>query len=58
MLQIVHHLSGTNGRKSGGNTGNTVIIIHSGLLPDSRNASNNFKRLESFLSLVSECSCW
>ena len=26
--------SGTNGRKSGGRTGNTVITIHSGLLPD------------------------
>ena len=46
--------SGTNGRKSGGSTGNTVITIHSGLLPESTKASNSFKRLESFLSLVSE----
>ena len=46
--------SGTNGRKSGGSTGNTVITIHSGLLPDCWNASNNFKRFVIFLRLVSE----
>ena len=46
--------SGTNGRKSGGSTGNTVITIHSGLLPDCWNASNSFKRLVIFLRLVSE----
>ncbi len=46
--------SGTKGRKSGGSTGNTVITIHSGLLPESTKASSSFKRLESFFSLVSE----
>ena len=46
--------SGTKGLKSGGNTGNTFITIHSGLFPDSLNASNNFNLLDSFLSLVSE----
>ena len=46
--------SGTNGRKSGGNTGNTVITIHSGLLFESRNDSSNFRRFDIFLSLVSE----
>ena len=45
---------GTKGRKSGGRTGNTVITIHSGMLPESTNASNNFNRLESFFNLVSE----
>ena len=49
--------SGTRGRKSGGRTGNTVKIIHSGLLPDFTNASINFKRLVSFLILVSELVC-
>ena len=46
--------SGTNGRKSGGNTGKTVITIHSGLLFESRNDSSNFRRFDIFLSLVSE----
>ena len=46
--------NGTNGRKSGGSTGNTVITIHSGLLPDCWKASNNFKRLVIFLRFVSE----
>ncbi len=46
--------NGTNGRRSGGNTGSTVRIIHSGLLPDCTNASSNLIRLVSFLRLVSE----
>ena len=46
--------SGTKGLKSGGKTGKTFIIIHSGLLPESLKASSNFKRLDNFLSLVSE----
>src|ERR1700723_865579 len=46
--------SGTNGRRSGGSTVNTVSTIHSGLLPDSMNASMSFSRLESRLILVSE----
>ena len=46
--------SGTNGRKSGGSTGSTSMIIHSGLLPLSRNDSNSFKRFDNFFSLVSE----
>ena len=45
---------GTKGLRSGGKTGNTFIIIHSGLLPESLNASNSFNLLDSFLSLVSE----
>ena len=46
--------NGTSGRKSGGNTGNTSRIIHSGLMPDFLNASNTFKRLAFFLILSSE----
>ena len=49
--------SGTNGRKSGGSTGKIFITIHSGLLLESRNASNNLRRLDIFLSLVSEPVC-
>ena len=45
---------GTRGLRSGGNIGRTFIIIHSGLLPDSLNASSSFRRLDNFLSLVSE----
>ena len=45
---------GTKGLRSGGNTGKIFIIIHSGLLPESLNASNNFSLLESFFSFVSE----
>jgi hypothetical protein len=41
--------SGTSGRKSGGSTGSTVMIIHSGLLPEVWNASISFKRLLIFL---------
>ena len=46
--------SGTRGRRSGGSTGSTVIIIHSGLLPDCWNDSSNLRRLVIFLRLVSE----
>ena len=46
--------SGTKGLKSGGKTGKTFITIHSGLLPESLKASSNFKRLDNFLSFVSE----
>ena len=46
--------SGTSGRRSGGSTGSTVITIHSGRLPDSRNASTSLIRLVRRLSLVSE----
>ena len=46
--------NGTNGRKSGGNTGNTVRIIHSGLMPDFLKASRIFRRLAFFLILSSE----
>ena len=46
--------SGTSGRRSGGITGTTVMIIHSGLLPEKRNASTIFSRLASFLCLMSE----
>ena len=46
--------NGTNGRKSGGSTGNTSITIHSGLMPDFLKASINFKRLAFFLTLTSE----
>ena len=45
---------GTNGRKSGGITGNTVRIIHSGFVLDSKKASTSFKRLTKFLRLASE----
>ena len=45
---------GTSGLRSGGNTGRTSIIIHSGLLPESLNASSNFNLFEIFLSFVSE----
>ena len=46
--------NGTNGRNSGGNTGNTVIIIHSGRLFDATNDSITLRRLENFLIFVSE----
>ena len=44
--------SGTRGRSSGGMTGMTSRIIHSGRLPDSRNASTTLRRLVSFFFLV------
>ena len=45
---------GTSGLKSGGSTGKTFMTIHSGLLPESLNASKSFNLFESFLSFVSE----
>ena len=45
---------GTKGRSSGGITGITSKIIHSGREPDSRKASRSFNRLTSFLRLASE----
>ena len=45
---------GTSGRRSGGNTGNTDITIHCGLLPDSMKESTSFSRLIKRLSLVSD----
>src|SRR5690606_27471525 len=49
--------NGTKGRKSGGRTGNTVITIQRGSLPELWNDSNNLRRLESSLILVSELVC-
>ena len=46
--------SGTSGRRSGGSTGNTSRIIHSGFMPDFLNASITFRRLAFFLILISE----
>ena len=46
--------SGTSGRSSGGMTGITSIIIHSGRDPDSRNASTSFNLFTSFLRFASE----
>ena len=46
--------NGTNGRRSGGNTGKTSITIHSGLTPERWKPSKTFKRLENFLILASE----
>ena len=46
--------SGTSGRRSGGNTGNTVMIMYSGRLPESIKASTSFTRFEKRLSFVSE----
>ena len=45
---------GTNGLNSGGRTGNTVRIIHSGRLLDTIRDSIAFKRLVCFLIFVSE----
>ena len=46
--------NGTKGRNSGGITGNTSKIIHSGLVLDSRKASIILRRLTNFLRLASE----
>ena len=46
--------SGTSGRSSGGITGTTSRIIHSGRLFDSMKASISFSRLTSFLRRASE----
>ena len=48
---------GTKGLRSGGKTGNTFIIIHSGLLPESLNASNSFNLFDNFFNFVSELVC-
>ena len=45
---------GTSGRNSGGITGITFNIIHSGLSLDSKKASINFKRLTNFFFFVSD----
>jgi hypothetical protein len=45
--------SGTNGRRSGGITGTTVRIIHSGLLPEAMKASISLSRLANFFFLMS-----
>ena len=45
---------GTRGRRSGGRTGTIFRIIHSGRLPESRNASTTLRRLPSFLRFASE----
>ena len=45
---------GTKGRNSGGMTGMTSRIIHSGRAPDSMNDSTSFRRFTYFLRLASE----
>ena len=45
--------NGTSGRSSGGMTGRTVMIIHSGRLPDSMKCSTTFSRLMIFLGFNS-----
>ena len=49
---------GTRGRSSGGMMGITSMIIHSGLLPDSRKASTIFSRLVIFFFLVWDRVVW
>ena len=46
--------NGTNGLKSGGNTGRTVITICSGLLPELLKDSSICKRLSIFLDFASD----
>ena len=48
--------SGTSGRSSGGITGMTSRIIHSGRLVDLRNASITFRRLAYFSFFCADCS--
>ena len=48
---------GTKGLKSGGKTGRTFIIIHSGLFPELLKASNSFNLFENFFNFVSEFVC-
>ena len=48
--------SGTRGRSSGGMTGMTSRIIHSGLLPLLRNASTTFRRLANLIFFWTEFS--
>ena len=44
--------NGTSGLRSGGRTGKTFKIIHSGLFPDFNNDSANFNLLERRFSLI------
>ena len=46
--------SGTKGRRSGGSSGNIVITIHSGRLPESIKLSITCNRLTHFLIFISE----
>ena len=46
--------NGTKGRNSGGNTGRTFKIIHSGRLFELNSASITLRRFEYFFILVSE----
>ena len=46
--------SGTSGRNSGGNTGMTSMIIHSGMFPDLRNASITFNCFAYFFFNAAE----
>ncbi len=48
--------SGTRGRSSGGMTGITSRIIHSGLLPLLRKASTTFRRLANLIFFWTEFS--
>ena len=48
--------SGTSGRSSGGITGTTSRIIHSGLLLDLRNESTTLSRLANLSFLAAEVS--
>ena len=45
---------GTSGRNSGGITGTTSKIIHSGLAPELINASTSLSRLTNFFRLASD----
>ena len=54
MLQNVLHLEELRGLNSGGITGITLRIIHSGFNFESINASTSFNLLTSFLIFVSE----
>ena len=46
--------NGTRGLSSGGMTGTIVIIIHSGLFPELKNASTTFNLFASFIGFSSE----
>jgi len=48
--------SGTSGRSSGGRTGTTSSTIHSGLLPELRNASTIRRRLVIFFRFCCDVS--
>ena len=49
--------NGTKGLKSGGKTGKTFMIIHSGLFPEFLKACNSFNLLDNFFNFVSEFVC-